>query len=274
MSIRCKNGTEHTHETVAQSRLCWSRRHTPTSTGPVVASPPPPAPRIMAPPPPPVVHAVPDTITQPQLDEIERLGGDVVHAYKLTKSEASNYITRLQNRPVDTTPRRTFVSNDSRFDLIKGMIDMVSDGYYATAHEGEGRHVDFIRISRPQRGKYRGSIKIQTQHSDVWKEAIVGWPSGKWSVYRNPAIDILMQVIADPKSCSLRYAIEVQSCCICNKALTDDRSRHYLVGPVCDKKPYGERLVQKVDELNGGLTFEQLWNAGLPTRTWQDTAVA
>jgi hypothetical protein len=56
--------------------------------------------------------------------------------------------------------------------------------------------------------------------------------------------------------------------------LTDDRSRHYLIGPDCDDKPQWKWVIEEVDDKNDGLSYEQLVARGLPTRIWQDKALA
>ena len=217
----------------------------------------------LPPTPAPIVREMP---TEAQLKYIEDLGGDVVHAYKLTRTEASEYIERLKvqrrNRPVDP-----------RLEMIGSMLDIVPDGYYATAPQGEGGHVDFLRFTHVTKSTKRipaGTLKIQTQHSEQWMEALVRWPSGKWSVYKQSAIEMVMLVIADYKTCARRYAIEVQACMRCNKQLTDDRSRHYLVGPECETKHGFTWPIAYADEQNDGLSYEQLVARGKPTRIWQD----
>lgn len=261
MSIRCKNGTEHKHESVAETRRCWQGRYAPVATPPLPASPPPP----------PVSHVRP--VSTRQLQYVEQYDGDLTYAAKLSYDEAYKYVSLLIS-DYRTKRRAAATMTDSRLDMIVGMLDMVPDGYYATAADGEGSHVDFLRLTRPTKGRFKDTIKIQTQHSELWKEALVYWPSKRWSIYKRHAIDMILMVIADHKRCAMRYAIEVQSCCICNKTLTDDKSRHYLVGPVCDKKAYGIQLCQQVDEVNGGMTYDELVAFGHPTRIWQDKALS
>lgn len=158
--------------------------------------------------------------------------------------------------------------NDPRLKLLKGMIDMIPDGYYA-AQADEGGHVDFIMLSRPNKGQYKNHIKVSTQHSENWMPRLALMPNGRWLVLDRSTIGPLMLVVADYRACARRYAIELQHCWVCNTALTDDRSRHYLIGPICDKKPQGPGWIDEVDNLNDGLSFEQLVARGMPTRVWQ-----
>lgn len=247
----------HTHQTVEESRRCWAGQ-VPAPTAPVAA-------------PAPVQTSMPvgfvDPVSPRQLNYIRDLGGDVVHAKNMSHNEASEYLDELIAARKRERAMRTA---DPRLDILKGMIDMIPDGYYATAPEGEGGHVDFLRISRPTKGQYRDCVKIQTQHSDKWKEALLLQPSGRWWVRKPSAIDMMFLVVADTRSCRTRYSIEMQACHHCNTPLTDDRSRHYLIGPICEKKYNLGWVIAEVDDKNGGLSFEELVARGLPTRIWQE----
>lgn len=256
----------HTHQKAEESRRCWFP-DTRVSTPPIAASRPVSVPPMPTPPAPVAVASSVRMATESQINFVRRLGGDPVHAAKLTLQECSKYIERLK---AATEGRKLPV--DPKLEMIKGMLDMVPDGYYA-AQKDLGGHVDFIRISRPTRGKYKGSLKIQTQHSDKWAEAVIKWPSGSWSVYKD-ITEALMLVVSDHRTCQKRYSIEVQACGHCNTALTDDRSRHYLVGPICVEKYDLHWVIEEVDDANDGLSFEQLVARGKPTRVWQDKALA
>lgn len=262
--INCRNRESwpntHAHNTVDEVRRCWLSPAAPVAA----SSPPPPTVPVI----PPVVTHPPGTrmISPGQKKYINDLGSR--WEVQWTYAEASAHISSILGRPkVDK------METDPRLKMIEGMIDMIPDGYYATAKD-EGGHVDFLRISRPTRGRFAGTVKIQTEHSEQWRERMVRWASGKWSVYDSSVIEPLMLVIADHKTCARRYSIELQSCCVCNKLLTDDRSRHYLIGPICDKKDAWQYMIEWVDEHNDGLSFEELVRLGKPTRVWQDRSLA
>lgn len=254
----------HTHQTVEESRRCWAGQ-APAPAAPLAAPPPPPPVQTVAP------QGFVDPASKRQLDYIRDLGGDMLHAVNLSHREASEYIDELLAKQRRERSTRTA---DPRLDVLKGMLDMVPNGYYATAPQGEGGHIDFIRVSRPDRGKWNGCVKIQTQHSDKWSEALVLYPSGKWWVRKPSAIEMMFLVMADTKTCRLRYSIEVQACGNCNKTLTDDRSRHYLIGPDCEKKYHLQDAIAEVDDKNDGMSFEELVARGLPTRVWQEKELA
>lgn len=235
-SIGCLNGgTRHTHHSVIESKVCWgvlpptalTRDFVPGS-GPSSLSP-----YLPAEPP----------VTPKQLRYIGILGGDAAReaATHLSKKDASDLITELKSkrRGGGSMPEPAPEPKDFRREMIAGLIDMVPDGYYAV-QDHEGGHVDFIRISRPKRNKYAGSIKIQTQHGGFgdgkFNVRAAYWLGSKTlSVYYAPIVDMLLLLVADHHSAAIRYAEKSQRCLRCNAALTDERSRHYHIGPECEK---------------------------------------
>lgn len=248
MSFICKNGRPHTHASVQEARECWGFASSPAL--PTVAATPPVPPTVSAP-----------AITVPQLNYIEVLHGDLAYARTLSKTEASKYIDRLKK---DKERRgrmeaATKAPLDPRLPLIEGMLDMIPDGYFATQAE-EGAKINFLRINRPTRGKMKDSLKLQTQHGPRWENAVVLWPSGNWSIYNRTALDYMMLVIADPTGCGRRYG-KLGHCCRCNCELTDERSRHYGIGPECEK--HWPSMIAQVDDINGGMSYEQLSAAGM-----------
>lgn len=262
-------GHFHKHTTADEGRRCWF-----PPAAPIAASPPPP-PAVV-----PVVQVQPSAPIHPndQPGSISARQKKIINnkgerwEVQWSYNEAYAFIDQLFKR--DRAERQKPVK-DPRLDMIEGMLDLIPDGYYATA-KNEGGHVAFIRLSRPVKGRYKGAIKIQSKHAERWAERLVKWPSGQWSNYRqigeDDVVDLLLMVIADHKTCARRYSIENQSCCVCNTELTDDRSRHYLIGPICDKKPQWQHMIEQVDDLNNGMSFEELVARGLPTRVWQDRA--
>lgn len=223
-SITCKNGgAVHSHSSVIESKICYG----------IIRSTPAPAP-------------VPTPmVTERQLDYIrDILKGDAVYAAKLTRKQASAYIDELKKRPkVITTPAPedepmpVEVAKTTKSDMIKSLISMVPDGYFAV-REQEGAPITFLKISRPKRGNFRDGIKISSQHGPSLEVRWVLWPSGRVSVYRWPGHEIeddLLILMADWKSATRLYAEKKKKCGRCNTDLTDPRSRFYLIGPECEK---------------------------------------
>jgi hypothetical protein len=142
-------------------------------------------------------------------------------------------------------------------ETVKAMLpllDRVGDGYYAM-DLGDGSHNDmkFFRLSRPTRGTDEGAVKLQWQIADNWrvawllrKNGSMWWPSAPFSV-----ADYILALIADPTSAMRKYAQLIGMCCRCNTSLTDDRSRHYGIGPECEKhRPDIISMVDLEDAMN------------------------
>lgn len=242
MSFICKNGSTHSHQTVIESKICWGILRPPAPPTPVV-----------------------DLITKRQRDYIEVLGGDLTYAAKLNKAEASDYISKLRMIPKPMpVPEEKKRVTDPRLDMLKGLIDMIPTGYYAVTPQS-GAHIDFLRLSRPKvtaRTQFRGSLKIQTQHGPSLDLAAVLWQSGNWSIYKNTVIDMLMLLVTDHHTAAMRYAKEIGTCMRCNAELTDDRSRHYGIGPECETKMGWGWVIPVTDERNG-MSFEVMRSRGL-----------
>lgn len=224
-SITCRNGgSVHQHTSVTESKICYGIIRTVTA--------PPPLP--------------PDLATLKQLKFIEDLGGDKARAASMTKKQASAYIDELKKRPKVTVtpapaaeeePPPVEVAKTSKSDMIKTLISMVPDGYYAV-REQDGAPITFLKVSRPKRGNFRDCIKISSQHGPSLEVRWVLWPSGRVSVYRWPGHEIeddLLLLMADWKSATRLYAEKKKKCGRCNTDLTDPRSRFYLIGPECEK---------------------------------------
>lgn len=227
----CLNGSPHQHSLAIEGRACYGLIKLPGSVAPT----------------PSYLEA---RITPRQLKYIEDLGGDAMHAAKLSKSEASAYIDRLKKGAGSmTTTEPVKTKRDQQLDMLAELIKVIPDGYFATQIE-EGERINFVRISRPKRNRYAGSIKVQTQHGPRFENAAALWPSGKWSVWDSRVIDFLLLLVVDFKGCALRYARTINKCCRCNAALTDERSRHYGIGPECEK--HSPWVIEEVDALDAG----------------------
>lgn len=261
MAISCTNGgRHHTHNSVAESRACYGLGY-PTALASVTSTGPGPS-------------ALPARdwhnrpVSERQLWKIEQLGGkNCARAAKyLTRGSASALIDELlhpdrEAAPTVTTPATpapapvpppTARPVDPRHAMISGLLAMIPDGYYAV-HEYEGGHVTFLRISRPKKDKYRDAIKVQTVHGSYGAPRLSThpvaalWPSGTLSVYdRSGTVeDALLLLVADAMGARRRYAKLIGHCCRCNATLTDDRSRHYGIGPECVK--HMPEIVEQVD---------------------------
>lgn len=264
MSFICKNGAVHKHDTVAESKECWRATYRPAPT---------PAPAVYYG----VVYTrdsdrlprPPGMSTWKQLDYVDDLKGNTEHAIGLDKIKCSEYIqsciARNKAQPAAAPEPPAPKPVDKRLDLLKGMIDLVPDGYYAVQMGDDETHLDFLRLKRPKSGTktYGGSLKVQTQHGPALELAAVLWGgSGKWSVYKASVVDMLLKVVTDHHGCAERYGQKLGRCMRCNCELTDDRSRYYGIGPECEQKSGWEWAIATMDERKGG-SFEYLRGHGL-----------
>lgn len=236
MSFRCKNGAEHYHNTILESQICWG----------IVPAPAPARPVRFA--------------TEAQLKYIKDLGGDVEHAKHLKIHDASSYIDELKRRPkkVDVPEPAPATVEDRRLEFVKGMVPSIDSGYYAIQKE-EGAEIFFMRVSRPKSGKYKDAVKLQSVHGTAaakprLMDAMVLYPSGKYyfmdryfkdHYHRERLIEAIMLLVTDAWGAQRRYAEKIGRCCRCNAVLTDDKSRHYGIGPECEH--YWPHIIEMVD---------------------------
>lgn len=245
MTYTCKGtarhlAVPHTHESAIEAKICYG-------LVPSYVTPPPP---------PPVVkpftfgsrYAPEGPLSRAQYNYISDLKGDLAHAKTLSYRQASNYINELKggSRVEPTT-------TDPRLDMLDGLMELVNDGYYATRLE-DGAAITFMRVSKPNRGKYKDTTKIQTVHGSGMggvrlEEAAVQWRPGRWSIRKPFIIDELLILCADTFSAAMLYSEHIGRCCRCNAELTDDRSRWYGIGPECEK--YWGWVIDLVHEKKG-----------------------
>jgi hypothetical protein len=241
--FHCKHGTPHQHSTVLESKICWGIIAPARPTSVIPPAPPAPAVRMSSP---------------RQRSWLSDLGHPESETVAWTYDQASAKITELTT----SAPRRPRMSDDPRLPMVKALIEMVPDGYYAVQAES-GAHIDFLRISRPKKRQYAGTTKIQTQHGPNLDVEAVLWPSGQWSIYKRGVIDMLMLLVADSHTAARRYATKKGRCMRCTADLTDRRSRHYGIGPECEKaRPWA---IEEVDEMNDGHSYEWLAARNLVT---------
>ncbi len=277
-TILCTNGgTSHYHSSVQESKVCYGLVPSPALT---TVTKPSSGPSVL-PGGQPAWHN--REVSERQLWKLEQIGGAACAkaAKYLTRGQASALIDELLHpekevkvTQPDPTPKcndcgqRGFHltgcsynrsatvpaarPKDPRHEMISGLLSMVPDGYYAV-HEYDGGHVDFLRVSRPKKHKYAGSIKVQTvtgSYGNVKLKAepdAALWPSGTFSVYDRSGRteDKLLLLVADSQGAARRYARLLGHCCRCNASLTDDRSRHYGIGPECEKQ--WPHIIEQVD---------------------------
>lgn len=111
----------------------------------------------------------------------------------------------------------------------------------------------FMRVWLPKSGKRKGQLIIRTQHSDSYMDALVILANGN-SLHPNAGERFdtaLMIACADPITSTMNYAREKGVCGSCGKTLTDERSRYYGIGPECERKGNGPKVIERVNEERG-----------------------
>lgn len=192
-------------------------------------------------------------VSAAQIEKVRTLNGDPTYAAKLQRKAASDYIeSLLKGSAVTVTPEPPVQNNRNKTDVPLQML-------YAALNGGrEGRFavqadstipLTFFRITTPKSGKFRGALKVQTQHGPRYELALVEWPSGQISVYNKSIENDLLLVCVDPNGGKIRYGQELGYCGICGTELTDPRSRWYGIGPDCEKR-HGT-LIDIVDGTKG-----------------------
>lgn len=254
MAITCTSGgTPHTHNTVQEVRACYmggnsSPVRPPAPSAPVASS-----------------LSIPGMASPKQVRFLSDLGIPERAARHLDKHHAHLLIDELlaeqRGTPVSapTPPQPTIHTarqsepEDPRVQMIKAILVSIPNGYFAVDQGteptwGDTGKYDFLRISRPKSGKYKDAIKIQSQHGDRLENRAILWPSGHLSVFDRRVLDPLMTMMADHKTCLTTYGQVIGRCCRCHKQLTDDRSRHYGIGPECEQIfPW---VIEEVDAAN------------------------
>lgn len=250
-SIRCShNGVRHTHDSVADVRACQTGR---TAT-PAPGSNPAPRPfqhntgtGLKQ-----VIH-VDSPATTDQINYLVKLGANRRDAQRLTRKAASDMIDRYKKeRQKVTAPTR-----ETRPKTIVpiALLEQVRDGRYAVRPDTDADWI-FFRISHPKNGRLKGCLKVQTQHGEELYDRMTVYPSGqvwvgpsgyKWTT--NEVDNRLLLVVVDQNQAAIDYGREIGRCCRCGKELTDERSRHYGIGPECEKVwPHIISLVDEQDE--------------------------
>lgn len=251
-SIRCSaNGVRHTHDSVDAVRSCQAGRIATPAPG----GTPPPAPFRHGPVTPlkRVIHktAAP---TPEQVDYLVKLGANRRDVTALTREAASRMIDRYKSERKNVTTPTQQAKPDTIVPIA--LLEQVRDGRYAVRPDAEAEWC-FFRVSRPKNGRLKGCLKVQTQHGEELYDRLTVYPSGhvwigpsgyKWT--RNDVDNRLLLVVVDQNQAAIDYGREIGRCCRCGKELTDERSRHYGIGPECEK--VWPHIIDLVDEQDAG----------------------
>ena len=149
---------------------------------------------------------------------------------------------------------------DPREPTVLAMLESIPTGSFAVVSDpSEGYR--FYRIARPRFGNYKGWTLVQKYGGDVLHTRMRIRSDGVYANFGGSRlIDDLMLIIADWQRCAMGYARQRGKCAKCSKTLTDHRSRHYGIGPDCEK--VWTTFTFRIDELHDGKTFETLLKEG------------
>lgn len=196
-------------------------------------------------------HASP---TDSQLDYVRRLRGNVGAASRMTREGISHYITTLKNDAAKARDAMSHHSGPAR-EYVPGMLlDMIPVGYYAVRASDE-EPFTFLRVSRPSKGRWAMHTKIQSQHSENLIMRMSVAPNGRQTLYSGGMVNSrridwhLKTLLSSVRPSAIAYGQELGSCCICGKSLTDMRSKHYGIGPDCERN--FPEIVAEVDATQG-----------------------
>lgn len=274
--LYCNNGSVgfHTHPTPEEAARCWGTPalyvvggNIPTPTPALAAAmtwAPPPPPR-------PKPRWWDDPSTGSQHWRVEKEGGSVKRAKAFSKGECREYIDALmtgrapkeldpvviedddeQDEVVTPPPSRSHVTRVHGYRVAKDttfvmtpLLERVPDGRFAVQMDANDEPV-FLRVVRPKAGQWKNCLKVQTQHGDRYEDAWCKWDDDKIGVFKASVEDYINLLIADYRGAARLYSKIKTKCARCNTDLTDERSRHYGIGPECEK--YWPWMIQQVDE--------------------------
>lgn len=282
MKLACNQGaTEndnwHFHESIEEAAVCWGEPALYVWGGPILPGVPA-VPAATATPvttarwePPPTPVPIPrwyhDPSTSSQHWKVGKEGGSVIRAKGFTKGQCTEYIDALINKrapkepdpedaddPTPVSPAPTPRSSGQRVNgywvakaetvVLVPLLENVPDGRFAVQMTDEGH--TFMRVVRPKNGTWKDCLKVQTQHGDRWEDAWCKWPDGKVGVFKVSVEDYINLLVCDWRGATRAYAKLKSVCSKCGKALTDERSRHYGIGPECER--YWPEMITIVDE--------------------------
>lgn len=257
--VRCGKG--HVHPSVAAVKACYLK--------PVAPVAPPVPVRSATPGVRPHVTHVSEPPTPAQVAYVARLGG--VLDPSATRLEASRIIDALLAARKSTVspvaqPERKSTMQQSRIGIPVEMLFAIREGRWAVSPEGT-TDLTFLRthVIKPYKNgrsrAYQGWMKVQTQHSDDLIDRALISPQGEVKMVSHTMnsqrlTELLLTIITDQKAAAIRYGQAKEQCCHCGKTLTDERSRHYGIGPECEKG--WPEVIDEVDANEGPFVPRQM----------------
>lgn len=130
----------------------------------------------------------------------------------------------------------SLTSPTSQLQSLLPLINLIPEGYFAVQLNGDAP-LHFLRLFRPKSraNPKKNFTKIQTVSGHNLHTVCIIYPDSRISIYSHSVVDDILLILVDYRGAALRYAQEVGRCARCNFRLTDSRSRHYGIGPECEK---------------------------------------
>jgi Family of unknown function (DUF6011) len=143
-----------------------------------------------------------------------------IDAGEVSKSRASDWITRLKDKP---RRPKTVAYNAEGAPRNTDFPEVPAGRYALLEEDGVTR---FYRVNRPEEGRWAGFTFLDIQASDDLHPI----------KDRDRKRAVLAAIQADPAGASKLYGVELGSCGVCGRTLTDETSRAYGIGPVCRER--------------------------------------
>lgn len=159
------------------------------------------------------------------------------HSREEVKAHWQAHYGRGAGRDLYHNTRATIAVEPAIDDQLSAMLMNTKDGRYAVKMHADDPF-KFIRLSRPNRGKARDYLKIQSQHAEALASVGLIHTSlepRKRYLYAPSYIPYLRMLACDPTTAAMDYGREMRRCSRCGIQLTDDKSRWFSIGPECEK---------------------------------------
>jgi hypothetical protein len=210
VSIICRNGQKHLHDTVQESKACWlgqARQDEALENQPEYKP----------------ARPFDVDATDNQIKFLNTLRSErgiapyvaVRGRYGVTKQSASAEIDHL----IHNVPKTEVTA---RQGTRKVSYPKVPAGYYATPRPNSSE-IDFWAVQVPTDGHFKGMTFL--------KRVIGGRPESR--VKGSQAFAILKKIEADPTTAGKLFAEKLNHCYRCNRHLTEGASRTLGMGETC-----------------------------------------
>jgi len=215
----------HTHETVAQARMCASVAVSERATARHEAAQPVPVPEFVTNPATPAqvryIKVLADQREIAGLDPatIETMM-DVDDGKQISFPEARHALDALEKAPEKAGPKAPAAKGPGGYPVFE-------DGYYALRDaDGVVHFYSLVHEDESRGSKYAGWPVLRAQASDELHLIRK----------REVKFEVINAINEDPKAARLLYADELGQCYVCGRTLTDETSRRLGIGPVCRGK--------------------------------------